>query len=162
MCSHTTKCCPKMADYGLLALRVIMGVIFIYSGYIKLANPAMMIGMFSALHFPAPTFWNYLVALTELIGGIMVLLGVYARYAAAVLSFVMLVAIILLAKMSGFNLMTIGYPLACMGGLLALAGVGAGKYRVLKSECCCKKCKAGMNEGGCCKDDGTCECKDKK
>ncbi len=151
-----------MADYGLLALRVILGIIFIYSGYSKIADPARMVGMFTALHFPAPSFWPYLVGITELVGGIMVLLGAYARYASAVLSFVMLVAVIILAKMSGFNLMTIGYPLVCMGAFVALTGVGAGSYRVIKSECCCKKCKAGMNEGGCCKDGGKCECGDKK
>jgi putative oxidoreductase len=83
MCAHKTRCCPKMDAWGLLALRVVVGAIFIYSGYTKLfVQPTMVAGMFSGFGFPAPAFWVYLVGVAELLGGLMVLLGVYARMAA--------------------------------------------------------------------------------
>ncbi len=161
MCKHTLRCNPKMDSWGLLALRVVIGIIFIYSGYSKLfGNPLMTVGMFTKMGFPMPAFWAYFVGLAELVGGLMVLLGIYARIAAVWLSITMVVAILaahLKGPFQGWFL-----PLSLLGSLLALMGVGSGDFRLVKAECCCPKCRMAAKENGqCCDDkmkkDGACE-----
>lgn len=153
MCKHLLRCNPKMDSWGLLALRVVVGIIFIYSGYSKLfGNPTMAIGMFGQLGFPLPAFWAYFVGLAELVGGLMVLLGVYARMAAIWLSITMVVATFVLSKGPFMNLFL---PLTLLGSCLALMGVGAGDFRLVRAECCCPKCRLAANEGGACCDKDT-------
>jgi len=41
-----------LEDYGLLALRVVLGIIFMYHGYPKIKNPEMMIQVFGNKKFP--------------------------------------------------------------------------------------------------------------
>jgi len=154
-CAH-----GKMRDFGLLALRVAVGMIFIYAGYGKLGmNHEMASGMFAKMIGPetAGSFWAYFVGSAELLGGLMVLLGVFATYAATWLSIIMVVAILTVHWNGPFSGMYA--PLAILGACLALMGNGAGGYRLVESECCCPKCKE-MNakckkEGGCC--GGKCE-----
>ncbi len=149
MCKHMLRCNPKMDAWGLLALRVAVGVIFIYSGYGKLfGHPAMTVGMFDQLGFPMPMFWAYFVGLAELVGGLMVLLGVYARIAAIWLAITMVVAIVAVHAKGPFQGWFV--PLSLLGSLLALMGVGAGDFRLVKAECCCPKCRMAAKEGGAC------------
>jgi len=162
-CAH-----EKMKDFGLLALRLALAFIFIYSGYMKLGpSNAMASGMFGKLIGPESwgSFWAYFVGGVEFFGGLMLLLGVFASYAAVVLSIVMVVAIFTAHWGGPIN----GYflPLAVLGGTLAIMGNGAGCWRLVKTECHCPKCKAmcssekSMGKGeemdGCCgKGDGCC------
>jgi len=41
-----------LEDYGLLALRVVLGIIFMYHGYPKIKNPEMMIQVFGNKKIP--------------------------------------------------------------------------------------------------------------
>lgn len=126
-------CSTKWRDFGLFALRVSIAFVFITAGYNKLGNIEMFTGMLDGMNFPAVTFFAYLVALIELIGGVMILFGVYTKYAAIALSVIMLVAI-LTAHMGGpVN----GYytPLAALGGCVALIGLGSGNWNLLKQKC---------------------------
>ncbi len=141
----------KMKDFGLLALRLALGVIFIYAGYEKLGpGHAMAVGMFGKMIGPesAGAFWAYFVGLAEFVGGLMVLLGVFATYASAWLSVIMVVALVLLARTGG-GFMNLFTPIAVLGGTLALLGSGAGSYRLVQCECHCPKCKAMCGDGQC-------------
>jgi len=138
---------------GLLALRAAIALVFITMGYYKLGpNHAGTVGMFAGLKFPMPEFWAYFVGSLELLGGVMALLGVYVRYAAAWLSVIMLVA--LLSVHRGGPLMGYFLPASVLGGCLALMGVGAGRWRLVKTQCHCPGCKAtegdNKDKGGCC------------
>lgn len=133
-------CCPENGkDIGLLALRITVGIIFIYSGWSKLTNIDSVIGMFDGMGFPVAAFWAYLVAIVEFLGGLAVLLGVYTRNAALLLAVIMVVAL-LVAHTSGPFKSAIP-ALSLLGGSLALWGVGSGKYRLMpkQSDCVCKK-----------------------
>lgn len=157
-CAH-----GRMKDFGLLALRVAIGAIFIYTGYGKIgAGHEGATAMFGKLIGPESmgSFWAYFVGLAEFAGGVMVLLGVFATYASVWLSIIMIVAILAVHASGPFTGMFA--PLAILGGTLALMGSGAGAYRLVESECHCPKCKemgakcekemgseAGK-EGGCC------------
>lgn len=145
-----------MKSCGLLALRIAIAIIFIYSGYTKLANHGMIAGMFGSLGLVPAGFLAWFVGAIELVGGIMILLGVFAGYAALPLAIIMVVAMVTAHRGGPFN----GYflPLSLFGGLLALIGTGAGKYRLVKKECHCKGCNTDGNAGGCCGGNGECAC----
>lgn len=146
---------------GLLALRIALAIIFIYSGYQKLFPAhAMTVEMFGKMGFSPAGFWTWLVAIVEFFGGLMILLGVYARYAAVPLAITMIVAIIVVLR--GGPVTGSFLPLAMLGGCLAILGVGAGKFRLVKNECHCGHCKMmGKDQpGGCCGGKGMCACQD--
>ena len=140
------KCSWCNADSALLVLRVGVGAIFIYAGWGKVSDLAGTVVFFGTLGF-AP-FWAYLVSFVELIGGIAVLLGVYTRIAAALLSVVMIVAVY---KTWG-NPQMMMTPFSILFSTLALKLGGAGRYALLKESCCgsgvsccvggvCEECK---------------------
>lgn len=164
-CGGTHK---KMKSLGLLALRIALGIIFIYMGYNKLGpGHEGTVKMMASIGFGGGVFMAYLVGLLEFVGGLMILLGVYASYAAMALSVVLLGALLTVHRggpVKGYFL-----ALSCLGGLLALAGAGAGCYRLVKKQCCCKECKDGAQSGCCgggkCGPDGMkggsqCDCKE--
>jgi len=153
-CSSLSLNHKAMKNFGLLAMRITVGVIFIYMGYNKIfLSHSASSGMFAKVIGPvfAGSFWAYFVGTAELVGGLMVLLGAYTSYAAAWLAIIMVVAILTVhagGKFTGYFL-----PLAVLGGTMALMGMGAGKYRLIKTECHCPKCKASdaaNTNGGCC------------
>jgi len=140
------KCSWCNADSALLVLRVGVGAIFIYAGWGKVSDLAGTVVFFGTLGF-AP-FWAYLVSFVELLGGIVVLLGVYTRIAAALLSVVMIVAVY---KTWG-NPQMMMTPFSILFSTLALKLGGAGRYALLKESCCgsgvsccvggvCEECK---------------------
>lgn len=177
MCKSSTVSCVhgKMKDVGLLALRLALGAIFIYAGWGKLgANHAMVSGMMGKMIGPESwgSFWAYFVGSAEVLGGAMLILGVFACYAAAWLSVIIVVAILVVHWSGPFS--SLVGPLAILGGTLALLGTGAGRFRLVKTECHCPKCKAMCADdkcepksemgkapemGGCC---GSGNCGDKK
>lgn len=158
-CTH-----DRMKAAGLFALRLAIATIFIYAGFNKVAiGHTMASGMFASMGLPGGgSLWAYLIGGLEIIGGAMVLLGVFARYAACVLSIILIVAMLTIHRTGPFT----GFflPLSLLGGTLAILGGGAGKWRLVKTECCCKACKIAnteIKEGGCCGGNGG-GCADRK
>lgn len=81
-----------------------------------------------------PAFFAYLVAYVELLGGLAVILGVLSRYAAGLISVVMLVALFKVHWPNGYGLQNGGYEyvLALLLMALAIITLGAGKYSIIK------------------------------
>jgi len=79
-------------DWGLLALRVAVGIVFVVHGWPKLANAE---GMAQAFGQPNPllTAFFALQGVVEVIGGIAMLLGLGVQVAALAFSVIMLGAI---------------------------------------------------------------------
>jgi putative oxidoreductase len=78
---------------GPLLARIVLGYVFARSGWGKLHDLDKVAGFFADLHVPMPAFNAVLVACTELIGGSLILLGLFARLAALPLMVTMIVAI---------------------------------------------------------------------
>ena len=76
----------------LLSLRLLYGWFFAQTGFGKLMNFERTVGFFESLSLPAPALTAGLVATTELVGGILLAAGFGTRYAAAILSTVMMTA----------------------------------------------------------------------
>jgi putative oxidoreductase len=78
---------------GPLLARLSVGVIFAQSGWGKLGALGDTTAFFAELGIPAPGFHAGLVAITELVGGLAVAVGLGTRFASVPLAFTMLVAI---------------------------------------------------------------------
>jgi putative oxidoreductase len=98
---------PGPVDWGLLVLRLALGGTFILHGSQKLFGAFGGQGMagfaegVSRMGLPgSPWLWAYLAAGTELVGGLVVLLGVLAEFGAAAIAVTMIVT---LWKGSGRN-----------------------------------------------------------
>lgn len=76
----------------LLAIRLYWGFGFLFSGYGKLTNIPQITEFFSKLHIPFPELNAYLAGGIECIGGLLLILGLFSRFAALPLIVVMLVA----------------------------------------------------------------------
>lgn len=109
-----------------MILRAVLGVIFIAHGFRKIEH-----GMPDFVHtvghlgFPFPTAFAWAAALSEFLGGICVLVGLFTRYAALAIAIVMAVAI---SKVHLHDGLVGGYefPLALLAVAAAVLLLGAG------------------------------------
>jgi putative oxidoreductase len=110
----------------LLVLRLALGVIFLTHGYPKLTRSAVaMQGMFVQHGLPAQLV--YVAGVLETFGGIVLIVGLFARPAALLLAIEMGVAIVKVHSSHGIMaLREYEFPLALGTACLALATVGAG------------------------------------
>lgn len=122
-------------DLGLLAVRVCLSAVYLFSGIDKLMHRADAIAELEALKLPQPALLRPLVIAVQLVGGAMVLLGVEARFGALMLlGFTALATLIAhrpfdhqgLARRMQFTIAL--EHLAICGGLLLLAIVGPGRF----------------------------------
>ena len=77
---------------GPLAVRLYLAPIFILAGANKLSNAENVGYWFDSLGIPAPELMAYLAGLTELVGGIALIVGIAVRWMALPLMFTMIVA----------------------------------------------------------------------
>jgi putative oxidoreductase len=115
----------KKKDLLTLIVRLIIGGIFVCAGWMKAVDMAATVGFFSQLGFAA--FLAYIVTYVELIGGILIVLGIRTDVAASVLAVVMLVAIYVSFGLGFQGMMA---PLAVLSGLIAILAHGAGSHVV--------------------------------
>jgi putative oxidoreductase len=116
----------------LLAARILMSIIFLLSGFEKLADISGTAAYFANYHLPATTPLAILVGMIELLGGLAVLVGFGTRIAAWVLAvFCVATALVAHTDWSDMNQM-INFlkNLAICGGFIALATAGAGALSV--------------------------------
>lgn len=73
--------------------RVVVGVVFVQSGWGKLGDIDKVVDFFTSLGLPMPTFQAYLASTSELVCGSLLLLGLATRFAVVPLIVTMIVAI---------------------------------------------------------------------
>ena len=87
----------RIASYiawaGPLIMRLIVGYVFMLSGWGKLNNLPQMIQNFTEWGIPFPKILTPFVSGVECFGGVMLMLGLFTRIPAAMLAVVMVVAI---------------------------------------------------------------------
>ena len=85
-----------LAGLAPLVVRVIVGVILTAHGLQKLlGGPANFGGFLSQLGVPAPTLMAFVVTFVELVGGILLIVGLFSRLAALLLTIDLVVAVFL-------------------------------------------------------------------
>ena len=127
-----------MTDLALLILRLGLGAIFTAHGLQKafgmFSRPGVegFSGMLSGLGFSPALFWAYVAAYTELICGLLLIIGLFTRPAAALLLVLILVAIYKVHLSKGLFLSNGGFEytllIACV--CIALIILGAGKFGI--------------------------------
>lgn len=126
---------PVLQDLGLLMIRAIVGVIFIFHGGQKLfglwngSGLAAFAAMLEQLSVPVPAVAAVLVAACEFLGGIALVTGVYMRLATVPLLITMGVAVGLVHR-NAFAISDNGMEYALTLGvvLLGLALTGPGRF----------------------------------
>jgi putative oxidoreductase len=79
---------------GPLAVRIVVGWVFLWSGWTKLNALPRMIENFREWGIPAPELFTPLASGIEFVCGILLLIGLLTRFAAVPMMIVMLVAIV--------------------------------------------------------------------
>jgi len=74
--------------------RLVIGFVFVESGYGKFKNLSQVINYFDSLNIPYPSFQAPLVAGVELAAGLLILMGLLTRIASLSLITIMIVALV--------------------------------------------------------------------
>jgi putative oxidoreductase len=123
----------RSGNLGLLILRVVVGWIFIMHGAQKLFVMGLpgFAGMLGQMGVPLPNVAAVIVALVELVGGALLIVGLFTRPAAALIAIDMIVAILLVHRPNGFFLPRgYEYALTQLVTNLALVFLGAGAWSI--------------------------------
>ncbi len=121
----------RTAAYGALVLRVALGMLALAHGLTKLLvfTPAGTVGFFASLGYPAFVAWFAMAA--ETLGGVALILGVYARVV-AVIQLPILLGATLVHLPNGWMFASpnggFEFPLFWAVALLALALIGPGAH----------------------------------
>ncbi|MCK0196226.1 DoxX family protein [Ancylobacter sp. 6x-1] len=120
----------RTAPYAALLLRVALGILFLAHAGLKIFvfTPAGTAGFFSSLGLPG--WLAYVTILWEVLGGIALILGIYARFAAIAVIPILLGAIATVHGPAGFFFTNPngGWEFLALwiAGLIALALIGDG------------------------------------
>jgi len=119
----------SLQPLGLLLLRCALGIIFISHGYPKLVHPANMQGFY--LQHGMPGYFVYISGVLEVFGGGLLIVGLFTRVAALLLTVEM---IVMLWKLNGggsyLAIREYEFSLVLAVSCFALATVGAGLISV--------------------------------
>jgi putative oxidoreductase len=125
MHQSTVKFLNSLRPLALLTLRIVLGIIFLFHGYPKLAHSGA--GMQSAfVEHGLPAYFVYLAGIIETFGGLLLLIGLFARGAALLLGIEMCVAIWKFHSHSYLTVHEYEFPLSLAAACFVLATVGAG------------------------------------
>jgi putative oxidoreductase len=121
-----TKWLNSLQPLGALLLRLALGLSMTVHGYQKVVPHG-------ALHHFAhyvttlglPYWLGYVSAFTELLGGVFLLLGLFTRFAAALIAINMLVAFATVGIHQGFGIYNYILALAAIAVMLVFYGAGA-------------------------------------
>jgi putative oxidoreductase len=125
-----TKWFSKYAGWGPVILRVVVAVVLISHGWQKLTNLGSTANFFVTT-FGQPAWLASVAMAIEFFGGILILLGLFARYASALVALEMayIIVFVLWAKgLAGFQL-----ELMLFAAGTALAFSGPGKLSLEKA-----------------------------
>lgn len=113
-----------------IAGRALLAAIFLYSGVGKIFDPAGTLAYIASAGLPAPPFAYAVALLVEIAGGLMLLTGYQARFAAAFLAAFAVSSALLFHRDFGDANQVIHFlkNVAIAGGLLQVFAFGAGAY----------------------------------
>jgi len=115
------------SDFGILILRVVLGLIVIAHGFPKITNLRGAVPGFEKMGFRPGIFWATIAAFAEFIGGIALVLGVLTQFFALLLVIEFAIILVKLRLRPGARLVG-GYELDLLvfAAALILATLGGG------------------------------------
>lgn len=121
-------------DWGLLVLRVVVGLVFFVHGWQKLFMFGFggTAGFLGSLGVPLPGVFGVILIFTELLGGLALLFGLYTRWVTIPLAIDNLVALFIFHLPNGFFAANQGYEfvLTLFAANVAFMLIGAGAFSV--------------------------------
>lgn len=121
-------------DIAKLISRILLGVILIAHGWDKFGITGLegITGFFDSIGVPAAGIAAPLVAIVEILGGILLILGAFTRVTGIVVALLMLGAALFAHTGAGIFVANGGWELvgAIGAGYLALAAAGPGRYSI--------------------------------
>ena len=123
-----------LQPWGALLLRLVLGAAMVFYGYGKVLPPNLLHGnplasMQIYNHFIAslglPPWLGYVSALTEFLGGILMIVGLFTRFAAFMISINMTVALVTVNLHKGYTSSQYTLALIAMALMLLFFGAGA-------------------------------------
>lgn len=119
----------RLANTGLLILRLAIGAMMIHHGQDKLADPQLFATNYVVpLHLPFPLFLAHVAGYSEILGSWLLILGLLSPLGALALTGTMGVAAYHHILTSGLNIYVLELVVLYLGGSLALLLVGPGRY----------------------------------
>jgi putative oxidoreductase len=125
---------PRNLDLALLILRLALAAVLLYHGIPKLMNFGATVTGFQGMGLPAPSLTAGFAVLSEVIGGLLILLGIAVDLAGILVIIDMLGAIFMVHLPNGFDFTKGGWehPFTVLVMALALALTGPGRHAVGK------------------------------
>jgi len=119
---------PVNLDLALLVLRLVLAAVMLYHGIGKVANFGGAVGFMTSLGIPAPALVAGFALLVEVVGGLLMLVGVATDIAGLLFAVDMAGAIVFLHWAIGFDFAKGGWehPFTLLGMALAIALAGPG------------------------------------
>jgi putative oxidoreductase len=124
------------APYALTLLRVLVGITFLLHGLPKIQNLAGFTGFVGSLGFPLPSFFAIFIMLLEVVGGLLLIVGLGTRWVSLLFALEMVVTTVLVKASVGF----IAPPdapgtgaeldLLLLASALVLLGYGPGPFSI--------------------------------
>jgi putative oxidoreductase len=123
---------PYNHDLALLILRLALAAVLLYHGVPKLMNFGATVAAFQGMGLPAPSLTAAFALLAEVVGGLLILLGVMVDLAGLLVVIDMLGAIVLVHWPNGFDFTKGGWehPFSVLAMALTLALAGPGRFAV--------------------------------
>jgi putative oxidoreductase len=112
--------------------RLLLSSVFIWAGFGKLMSPGGTAQYFASLHIPVPNIAVWVVIIVELIGGLMLLIGLQTRWVALALAIFCLITGFTIHLPVGDvpNMINFYKNLAMTGGFLYVMAYGAGNLSI--------------------------------
>jgi putative oxidoreductase len=130
--------CASLDRYTLPMLRIVLGLILIPHGCQKLfgwfggAGFARFTQIFEGIGYKPGAFWVTVVALTEIVGGLMLVFGLFTRFAALAVTIFMINAVWFTQSSKGFFWTAGGseYSILLLAVALVYLVKGGGAYSI--------------------------------
>ena len=127
----------NLSQWSLALLRVVLGFVFAYHGYLKLFVPGGFTGtvnFFASIGIPVPAYAALSAGVIEFFGGLFLILGLLTKWSTVLLLIDMLVAFFRVHLANGFLIGKGGYEfvIVLLAGLAVVLASGAGKLALGK------------------------------
>ncbi|MBI2646894.1 DoxX family protein [Candidatus Woesearchaeota archaeon] len=127
----------SISQWTLTLLRLILGIIFTYHGYLKLFAPGGFTGtvdFFTKISIPLPVYSALIVSVVEFVGGLFLIFGILSWWSSILLLIDMLVAFFVVHWKNGLLVSKGGYEfvLILIAVLIVIIANGPGKLSMGK------------------------------
>ncbi len=128
--------CQLAKQFGPLVGRTLLALIFVMAGFNKITGFAGTAGYIASKGLPMAEVLTVLTIITELGGGLLIIIGWQARWAAAaIFLFLIPVSFIFHPFWVQAELISFMKNTAIMGGMLMIVAYGSGPYSIGKDNC---------------------------